>query len=107
MLLQHVVFSTIEDKRKATEDFSDSDWSKISSLVPNRSAKQCHIRWLFTQNSKGKKLTWTQTQTDMLAEITSNQIQREDSNGEKQMPREWKKISEEFFTQSGVRRTGR
>lgn len=91
------MFSIIDSKRKAPDEFSDHDWAHVSSMVPGRSAKQCQKRWLFTQKSKGKKLNWTWSQTDMLAEITPKYIVRDNIVDETEMPREWKKIAAEFF----------
>jgi hypothetical protein len=54
----------------------------------------------------GTKLSWTERETDILAEV-SQQYTPSIGKAEDKMPHEWTKIAEEFNEKSGQRRTAR
>lgn len=54
----------------------------------------------------GTKMSWTERETDILAEV-SQQYTPAIGKAEDKMPHEWTKIAEEFNEKSGQRRTAR
>ncbi|OHS96275.1 hypothetical protein TRFO_37578 [Tritrichomonas foetus] len=64
-------FTLEEDKilRQAIADFGENDWERISSLLPNRSARQCRDRWNKYLSPNVKDSMWTKEEDELLLSL--------------------------------------
>ena len=98
MLLQYIILNVADQRDTLVENFSESDWQTVATLVPGRSSLQCQKRWLFIQNIEGKKSVWTARETEILKRI-AEEICLESADGDfnvEKQPKEWTRIAKEF-----------
>ena len=65
------IWKNTEDEilKAAVMKYGLNQWSRISSLLVRKSAKQCKERWYEWLDPKIKKTEWTKIEEEMLADV--------------------------------------